>query len=148
MTAPIRAGSEKTNILMRSDVLAWPIASRIGVAASSGRTISERDAIETPGLGGVWEFATRRNASRAPGRCKTCGARPPPRGPLGWFDRAAADAPPTIRPDDIRHSGAGSPRPQTAPRTRLRPAGEAVSPDDAAPRQTWRAATARACIRR
>ena len=62
MTAPISAGSEKTNILTQSDAFASPIASRIGVAASSGKTISERDAIETPGLVGVWEPARRRNA--------------------------------------------------------------------------------------
>ena len=36
-------GSEKTNILIRSDFSAWSMASRIGLAESSGRTIRDRD---------------------------------------------------------------------------------------------------------
>src|ERR1035441_3164549 len=43
MTACSRLGSEKTNILMRSDFAALLIASRIGLAVSSGKTIKDRD---------------------------------------------------------------------------------------------------------
>src|ERR1700722_386965 len=43
MTAFSSAGSEKTNIFTRRDFFALLMASRIGLAESSGRTIKERD---------------------------------------------------------------------------------------------------------
>src|SRR5579871_1816703 len=43
MTAWRSAGSEKTNILMRMDLVASAIASRMGCAESSGKTIRDRD---------------------------------------------------------------------------------------------------------
>ena len=43
MTASRSEGSEKMNILTRMDFLAWAMASRIGLAVSSGRTMMERD---------------------------------------------------------------------------------------------------------
>src|SRR5882724_13606679 len=54
-TARRSAGEEKTNIFTRSDFFAVPMASRIGLAESSGRTSSDRDDIPPPRLqGDAW----------------------------------------------------------------------------------------------
>src|SRR5690349_24632321 len=50
MTAASSAGSEKTNILTRSDFDAVAMAARIGLAESSGRTSRDRDDMQTPAL--------------------------------------------------------------------------------------------------
>src|SRR4029453_4217783 len=53
ITAASSAGSENRNILMRNDFFADAIASIIGLAESSGMTISERD-IRPPILVEEW----------------------------------------------------------------------------------------------
>jgi hypothetical protein len=57
-TASRSAGSEKRNILTRMDFLACAMASRIGLAVSSGRTMMERD-IRFPSLTGWVRFDIR-----------------------------------------------------------------------------------------
>jgi len=121
MTAPIQGRIGEDEHLDASDFLADRSRRGSGVAASSA-TISERDAIETPGLSGCRRLQRDEIASRAPGRCRTCGRVSTSRSIVVRPCRRRCS--PRFDQINIRTQRCGFAASTNSSRTRLRPAGE------------------------